>query len=231
MSGFVQWLQQLDFSSVYETLLIVVASLVCITVHETSHGLVAYWLGDPTAKQAGRLSWNPIRHIDPVGLIMMAILKFGWAKPVPVDMRYFRHPKRGMALTALAGPMSNVILAYVVLLLRSILLFLTLQHTNQWLNFGILFLEYTAIISAGLAIFNLIPISPLDGSKILLAILPDDTYFKLMQYERYGMLALLVLMFAGVFDRPLIFLRSGLLDVLTNLSWFPFTVLYHIFFE
>ena len=129
MSGFVQWLQQLDFSSVYETLLIVVASLVCITVHETSHGLVAYWLGDPTAKQAGRLSWNPIRHIDPVGLIMMAILKFGWAKPVPVDMRYFRHPKRGMALTALAGPMSNVILAYVVLLLRSILLFLTLQHT------------------------------------------------------------------------------------------------------
>ena len=109
MDGFVAWLKQLQFDGVWQTAVLVAASLLCITFHETCHGLVAYWLGDPTAKRAGRLTLNPLRHIDIGGLLMMALFRFGWAKPVPVDMRYFKHPKRDMALTAAAGPLSNIL--------------------------------------------------------------------------------------------------------------------------
>ena len=105
MDGFVAWLKQLQFDGVWQTAVLVAASLLCITFHETCHGLVAYWLGDPTAKRAGRLTLNPLRHVDIGGLLMMALFRFGWAKPVPVDMRYFKHPKRDMALTAAAGPL------------------------------------------------------------------------------------------------------------------------------
>ena len=229
MNGFLQWLQQLNFDSVYSTVLIVLASLLCITVHESCHGLVAYWLGDPTAKQAGRLTLNPIKHIDPMGLVMMAIFKFGWAKPVPVDMRYFKNPKKGMALTALAGPASNALLAYGMLLVRSVLLFFFTTNMSRALAVAITFTEYTALISTGLAIFNLIPVSPLDGSKILMAFLPQKAYATLMQYERYGMLLVMALLFVGVFDKPLILLRSGLMSILMELSAFPFTLLQHIF--
>lgn len=108
MSGITQWMQQLEFGTLFELLITVAASLLCITVHETCHGLVAWWMGDDTAKQMGRLSLNPLRHVDLMGLVMMALLRFGWAKAVPVDMRRFRNPKSGMALCALAGPISNV---------------------------------------------------------------------------------------------------------------------------
>ena len=111
----------LDWSYLLNIVLSVVPSLLCITFHETCHGLVAYWLGDPTAKRAGRLTLNPLRHIDIGGLLMMALFRFGWAKPVPVDMRYFKHPKRDMALTAAAGPLSNVLLAYLAVLLYGVL--------------------------------------------------------------------------------------------------------------
>lgn len=113
MDGFVSWLRQLQFDGVWQTALLVAASLLCITFHETCHGLTAYRLGDPTAKRAGRLTLNPLRHVDIGGLLMMALFRFGWAKPVPVDMRNFKHPKRDMALTAAAGPVSNVLLAYL----------------------------------------------------------------------------------------------------------------------
>ena len=229
MNGFLQWLQQLNLDSVYSTLLIVLASLLCITVHESCHGLVAYWLGDPTAKRAGRLTLNPIKHIDPVGLVMMAVFKFGWAKPVPVDMRYFKNPKKGMALTALAGPASNVLLAYGMLLVRSVLVFFFTTNMSRTLATAITFTEYTALISTGLAIFNLIPVSPLDGSKILMAFLPQKAYATLMQYERYGMLLVMALLFVGVFDKPLILLRSGLMSILMEFSAFPFTLLQHMF--
>ena len=120
MDGFVSWLRQLQFDGVWQTALLVAASLLCITFHETCHGLAAYRLGDPTAKRAGRLTLNPLRHVDIGGLLMMALFRFGWAKPVPVDMRNFKHPKRDMALTAAAGPVSNVLLAYLAVLLRGL---------------------------------------------------------------------------------------------------------------
>ena len=111
----------LDWSYLLNIVLSVVPSLLCITFHEVSHGYVAYRLGDTTAKDAGRLTLNPLKHIDPMGLLMMVVFKFGWAKPVPVNMMRFRSPKRGMALTALAGPVSNVLLALVFLFLYGLL--------------------------------------------------------------------------------------------------------------
>jgi len=230
LNSILSWLRQLKFGSLLDTVLIVAASLICITFHETAHGLVAHWLGDDTAKRAGRLTLNPVRHIDPVGLVMMAVLKFGWAKPVPIDMRNFRRPKEGMALTALAGPVSNVLLSAAALLVRSVLIFFYQYRGGGAVMEGVItFFEYIAVISAGLAVFNVIPISPLDGSKVFAAILPDKTYLKLMYYERYGMILLVILMFAGLFNTPLIYLRTGLLNGLQAVTGFPYTILVHFF--
>ena len=186
----------LDWSYLLNIVLSVVPSLLCITFHEVSHGYVAYRLGDTTAKDAGRLTLNPLKHIDPMGLLMMVVFKFGWAKPVPVNMMRFRSPKRGMALTALAGPVSNLLLAMLLLLGARI----TIAHyVDTAFCSGLLnFLAMTAYMSVGLGLFNLIPISPLDGSKVLFAFLPDRAYMTLMRYEKYGMLVLFVLVWLGV---------------------------------
>ncbi len=231
MYGFMDWLRQLRFDNLLSTALAVAASLLCIVVHETCHGLIAWWLGDGTAKNAGRLTLNPLRHIDIVGLAMMAILKFGWAKPVPIDMRNFKNPKAGMAVTAAAGPISNILLAFVFLLIRSAVMGLYLEKSSVggWLMLNE-FLEYVIVISAGLAVFNLIPISPLDGSKILFAFLPQEAYFKLMRYERYGMLVLIAALFFGWLDKPLYFLRGGLLEGLQTITMWPFELILRIRF-
>ena len=188
----------LDWSYLLNIVLSVVPALLCITFHEVSHGWVAYRLGDPTAKDAGRLTLNPLKHIDMMGLLMMVVFKFGWAKPVPVNMMRFRNPKRGMALTALAGPVSNVLLALVFLFLYG-LLYRALYSVQFLLDM----IWLTAYISLALAIFNIIPVSPLDGSKVLFAFLPDRAYMTLMRYEKYGMLVLFVLVWLGVGDNIL----------------------------
>lgn len=189
----------LDFGSLWDLLLRLLAVLLCLTVHESCHGLAALALGDPTAKRARRLSLNPLRHIDWFGLLMMVVAGFGWAKPVPVDPRYFRRPKQGMALTALAGPVSNFLLA-LVLLFAGRLLFENALYSpvNQWI---LDFLLSAAVLSLGLGLFNLIPIPPLDGSKILFSLLPDRAYNAMLRYERYGMIALWALVLLGVGDR------------------------------
>lgn len=230
MDGFVAWVKQLEFGVLIDTLLVVVAAILSVTVHETAHGLMAFRLGDPTAKRAGRLTLNPIRHIDLMGLVLMAVVKFGWAKPVPIDPRYFKNPKSGMALTALAGPLSNVLLAFAALLIRSVLLFFLMKTGGSaLLEYAVLLMTYLAVISSGLAVFNLIPIPPLDGSKILFAVLPWEIWLKLMRYERYGMILMAVLLLSGVLDVPLQFLRSGLLDVLEMLASFPLYGLLKLF--
>lgn len=229
MNGLISWFQQLQFGGLLDTVIVVAASLLCITVHETCHGLVAWWLGDPTAKNAGRLTLNPIRHVDLVGLVMMAIVKFGWAKPVPVDMRNFKDPKGGMAITALAGPVSNVLLAWLALMVRSVLAFFWQGHPDsQVLYYLFMFTEYVAVISAGLAVFNIFPISPLDGSKVLFAFLPQRAYYRLMHHERYGMLLLAALLLLGILDGPLGYLRDGLLNGLLRLSVWPLDLLLRI---
>ena len=188
--------RQMDVSSLLDAAARVAAVLLCLTVHELCHGLAALSLGDPTAKSMDRLSLNPLRHIDWLGLLMMFTVGFGWAKPVPVDPRYFKDPKKGMALTALAGPASNFMLAFSLILISKGI-YLYADYTPVW-NAIYNFLHLTAVLSIGLGLFNLLPIPPLDGAKVLGGLLPDRTYFALMRYERYGMLLLLLMSFADV---------------------------------
>ena len=190
-----------DFSYLLSIALGVIPSLLCITLHELSHGLVAYRLGDDTAKRAGRLTLNPLKHLDPMGLLMMLVFRFGWAKPVPVNMMRFQNPKRGMALTALAGPACNLLITVVFLFLYGLLL-TPLSGTGVGETILEL-LELTAYISLGFCIFNLIPVPPLDGSKILFSVMPDASYWKLMRYERYGSIVLIALVWTGLLGRPL----------------------------
>ena len=225
MDAFRAWLAQLQFDGVWQTAVLVAASLLCITFHETCHGLAAYRLGDNTAKRMGRLSLNPLKHVDLMGLIMMALFRFGWAKPVPVDMRNFKNPKAGMALTALAGPVSNVVLAYAAVVLCNFVIFLADRLGNTWLLLALAqFFVYVEIISAGLAVFNVFPIPPLDGSKVLFALLSDRAYDRLMRYERYGMGLLMVLLVTGAIDRPLGAMRDWLLTWLNSLGAWGYTL-------
>ena len=189
------------------------AVFLCLTVHETCHGLAAYALGDPTAKGQHRLSFNPLRHIDWLGFVSMLIVGFGWAKPVPVDMRYFKKPKQGMALTALAGPASNFLMAVIFLfLVRWMYWSAPATAFALWLYN---FLLNVVILNIGLGLFNLLPIPPLDGSKVLFALLPDRLYWQLMRYERYGMLVLLLLV---AFDVGSDFLSRGILLIFSALA-------------
>jgi Zn-dependent protease len=198
----------LDWSVLTNILFSIIPALICITLHELSHGAVAYWLGDNTAKNAGRLTLNPIRHIDWWGLVMMVLFRFGWAKPVPVNMYNFKDPKKGMAITALAGPVSNLIIGVVFLFLYG-LLFTPLNGHGSALGDAVSqMIVTTAYLSLALAVFNFIPISPLDGSKVLFSFLSDEAYGKLMRYERYGMILLIVLVASGAF--------SGVLSTVTG---------------
>ena len=191
-------LQEFDLDMLYQVLLRLAAVFLCLTVHETSHGLAAYALGDSTAKQQHRLSLNPLHHIDWFGLAAMMLCGFGWAKPVPVDPRYFKKPKQGMALTALAGPVSNFILAFLLLFGGRLVLYHA-PYTEFWQ--GVLqFLLTTAMLSVGLGVFNLIPLPPLDGSKVAAVLLPDRIYDRLMRYESLGMVLLAVLVWLGIGD-------------------------------
>lgn len=188
--------QGLDWFVLVSMLLSVIPILICLTIHELAHGLTAYALGDDTAKRMGRLTLNPLRHIDPLGFIMLLVVRFGWAKPVPVNMLNFKQPKLGMAVTALAGPMSNFLLAALIMLFQVPIYRLLLQDGGLGFYMAWIF-QTTAVISIFLGIFNLLPIPPLDGSKILFSFLRDTRYNWLMRYERYGMFLLLALIFLG----------------------------------
>ena len=187
----------LDFTSLGSAALRAAAVLLCLSVHETGHGLAALVLGDPTAKARHRLSLNPLRHIDWLGLAMMFVAGFGWAKLVPVNPNYFKKPKQGMAVTALAGPASNFLLALLAMLI-SRLIYLYAPYNPVWQTVFDFCLYTVAPLSIGLGLFNLLPLPPLDGSKVLAMFLPDRAYAVWMRYERYGMLVLLVLSFADI---------------------------------
>lgn len=218
MGMFSQLAQGVDWSSMGQMILRIAAVLLCLVIHEVSHGLAAYHLGDPTAKQSHRLSLNPLRHLDPFGLIMMVAVGFGWAKPVPVNPNYFRKPKQGMAVTALAGPVSNLLLAVLFLGIGKVIYLYAPYSAGinvffEWCLFTV------APMSVGMGLFNLIPIPPLDGSKVLAMFLPNSAYGQLMRYERYGILVLLALSWLGL---------GG--NFLGNAIYGVYEALFHIFF-
>lgn len=204
-------------AGVFASLFVVFCTL---PFHEYAHAFVATKLGDQTARLSGRLSLNPMRHIDPLGALMIVLVGFGYAKPVPVNPRNFKNPKVGMALTALAGPCANLLMATVFLLLKNIILLF--PTSNPIVLALAYFFIFAASINIGLAVFNLLPIPPLDGSRILQLIIPSKYYFKFLQYERYVVIVVFVLLLTGILSRPLGYLQTLLYNGLNFLVSLPF---------
>lgn len=189
-----------------------------LPVHEFAHGWMANKMGDPTARLSGRLTLNPMKHLDLIGSILIFLTGFGWAKPVPVNQNNFRNPKKGMALTALAGPVANLIMAFIFMLLMN---FCGIFN-NMAAYIFLLFFRYAALVNIRLAVFNLLPVPPLDGSRIFWAILPDKYYWKVMQYERIIMIVLFALLLFGVLSWPLSWLSNLVYRLFSLITGLPF---------
>ncbi|MEA1940483.1 MAG: site-2 protease family protein [Candidatus Caldatribacteriota bacterium] len=210
---------------IFEIVWSIPAVLIAITIHEYAHGRIAYRLGDPTAVQAGRLTLNPLAHLDPIGTLMLLIFHFGWAKPVPVNFNKLDNPKRDMVYVSLAGPVANILtaIAFAIILRVSyhFIFQITLTRDNIFLNIitsfakgWILFLQTGVIINLALSIFNLIPVPPLDGSKILIGLLPNPLAYKYSKIESYGHIILLILVLSGIIGKvlfPIVFFIYNLL--------------------
>ena len=216
-------------------ILYLICILLALICHEVAHGLAASWLGDPTAKQEGRLTLNPLAHIEPVGFLMMLVVGFGWAKPVPVNPRRLRKPRRDMALVSFAGPAMNLILALISGLLYCLLCALEIYPVDILLGYNMPFNALNVLcfmfwifmlLNIGLALFNLIPLPPLDGSNILVTFLKPNTAAKYLQvryYTQYIILGLIVLSWvnSGLFSYiwyPLNWLRDGIVSGILNLG-------------
>ena len=187
--------------------------LFALTFHELAHGYVAWHLGDPTAKDAGRLTMNPLKHIDPLGVIAFIIMKIGWAKPVPVNPSYFKDPQKGMLLVALAGPAANVVTAIVSAILVKLLIMM--PFIPMYLLKPMVGMMVASVwINIMLAVFNCLPIPPLDGSRVLMGLLPPDLARSYAKLEPYGFILLLILFYAGLIGKvimPIISFANTLL--------------------
>ncbi len=206
----------------FRLILMIPVAILSLSVHESAHGYVSYKQGDPTARNLGRITLNPLKHFDILGFICMVFFRVGWAKPVPVNARYYKNPRKGMAITAAAGPVSNLILAFIGVIgyefSRLWLASFTEVSTLGNIAYTICcFFNLLAWCNISLAIFNLIPVPPFDGSRILYVFLPPKYYFGIMKYEQIIMIAMLVLFYIGVFDTPLTFLTNAVYGGMTGI--------------
>ncbi len=214
-------------TDIIQYVLILPVILLALSIHETAHGYIAYKLGDPTARSLGRLTLNPLKHLDVFGFLCMLFFHFGWAKPVPVNARYFKKPRRDMALTSAAGPLANVLLALIfAALLRIEILFVDLffvEDITSSTGFNMLcvlnyILYMGVLLNISLAIFNLIPIPPFDGSRIAYVFLPQKLYFYVMKYEQYIMIGILLLLwFVPFFSNLISSATSGLANIVLSI--------------
>ncbi len=213
------------FSDPYELVMLlfrIPIILIALSIHEASHGFAAYKCGDPTARNLGRLTLNPIRHLDPIGTVCMLLFGIGWAKPVPVNTRYFKNPRNGMAITACAGPLSNVIMSFLGIILFSLIACLINPESTVLLLIGFFF-YYFHLVNLMLGLFNLIPIPPLDGSRIAFIFLPDKIYFGIMKYEEIIKIIFLAFLFfsgASLIGDLAYFISNGALNLIVKIPGF-----------
>ncbi|RGS31521.1 site-2 protease family protein [Eubacterium sp. AF22-8LB] len=199
--------------SISDIIYLAIGVILSMSIHEVAHGLVSYWMGDPTAKLEGRLSLNPFKHIDWAGLVCLLFFGFGWAKPVPIDSRYYKDAKTGIIWTSFAGPVANFLLSFICVFL----FYALYKFAPQFIftaagNFISSVLSYTGLISTGFGIFNLIPIPPLDGSKVVFSFLPDDKYYKFIEGAPWMNFLFIALIFTGVLNSPLGMLRTQMIS-------------------
>jgi len=184
-----------------DIIMVIPILLIALPFHEWAHAYVAYRLGDPTAKDAGRLTLNPFRHLDPFGTLMMLVANVGWARPVPVNSGYFRDRRKGMILVALAGPFSNLLLAFLFTVIWGLMVKLVVIGVIpveseaaitviSWLQ---VFFRFCVLVNISLAVFNMIPVPPLDGSRLISSFIPEESYYRFARYEQYIGIAFLAL--------------------------------------
>lgn len=205
-------------SRIIETVIHALVLFTAFPIHECAHAFAAHLMGDDTAKNQGRMTVNPIKHLDLWGTLLMLFAGFGWAKPVPINPNNFKNRKVGMALSALAGPAANLLLAYISMILFKVIFIATLDSCSPFTDYPAYLFQYGAVLNVGLAVFNLLPVPPLDGSRIFTLIFPEKVYFKIMKYENIIFGILFIIVWTGLLDTPLALLRIGALAVLDFLS-------------
>ena len=211
----------LSFDLIINLMVRVFVIFCVLPIHEFAHAFVAHKLGDDTARLSGRMTTNPLAHIDPIGALMIILAGFGYAKAVPVNIRNFKKRKPYMALTALAGPVSNIVMAFIFMFVGLLLQVKVGVVEGSFVYYIVVFMITAAQINISLAVFNLLPIPPLDGSRIFSLIIPDKYYYAIMQYERYIVYGVLALVFFGILDGPINLLSDLLFDLIFNIASLP----------